>query len=85
MKTFTEWLSKIKRGAKLTKKDVPHIEDHIKHSYIDKESLAKISFDSESIYHAKTGKTVFSPRDYIGKLDIDGLIKAIEKKVKNLR
>ena len=45
METFKEWLSPIKRGRKLTRKDVPHVQDHISHSYLEKEIKDKISFD----------------------------------------
>ena len=48
METFKEWLSPIKRGRKLTRKDVPHVQDHISHSYLEKSIQDKISFDNDA-------------------------------------
>ena len=72
----------ISRDKNLSKKDIDGIEDHIIKSYINKKTLSKISFDDDEIFHAGTGKTIFTSKDYIGKMTIDDLIKALEKKVK---
>jgi len=85
MRTFKEYTSKINRSVKLKTKDIPYIEDYIKNSYMDKKILARIDFDSESIYQKKTGHTIFSKRDYVNKMTVDQLIKAIEKKVSKLK
>tara|TARA_B100000287_G_scaffold184956_1_gene174904 strand:+ start:72 stop:320 length:249 start_codon:yes stop_codon:yes gene_type:complete len=82
MKTFKEWLSPIKRGKVLQKKDIPHIDDHLSHSYMDKKIYDKIAFDNDAIYLKKTGKTIVSPRDYVNKITIDDLIKLLMKKVR---
>ena len=84
-KEIREVISKIRRGQKLQKKDIPHIPDHIRNSYIDKKILARIDFDSESIYQKKTGHTLYGPRDFVNKMNIDQLIKSIEKKVSKLK
>ena len=80
--SLEEALSKISRDKNLSKKDIDGIEDHIIKSYINKKTLSKISFDDDEIFHAGTGKTIFTSKDYIGKMTIDDLIKALEKKVK---
>ena len=72
----------ISRDKNLSKKDIDGIEGHIYKSYINKKTLSLISFDDDAIFHAKTGKTIFTSKDYIGKMTIDDLIKALEKKVK---
>ena len=77
-----EALSKIQRGKKLQKKDVSHVEDHIMKSYLDKKVKDKIAFDDDAIYLQKGGKTIMTSRDYVGKMDIDTLLKTLEKKVK---
>ena len=82
MKTFKEWLSPIKRGRKLTRKDVPHVQDHISHSYLEKEIKDKISFDGDAIYLKKTGKTIITSKQYVNKMDIDSVIKVLRQKVK---
>ena len=78
----TEALSKIQRGNKLQKKDISHVEDHIMKSYLDKRVKDKIAFDDDAIYLQRSGKTIMTSRDYVGKMDIDTLIKTLEKKVK---
>ena len=83
IKHFDESLEEaISRDKNLSKKDIDGIEDHIVRSYINKKTLSKISFDDDEIFHAGTGKTIFTSKDYIGKMTIDDLIKALEKKVK---
>lgn len=77
----TEALSKIKRGSKLQKKDISNVEDHIMKSYLDKRVKDKIAFDDDAIYLQRSGKTIMTSRDYVGKMDIDTLIKTLEKKV----
>jgi len=78
----TEVLSKIQRGKKLQKKDISNVEDHIMKSYLDKKVKDKIAFDDDSIYLQRSGKTIMTSRDYVGKMDIDMLIRTLEKKVK---
>ena len=78
----TEALSKIQRGNKLQKKDISNVEDHIMKSYLDKRVKDKIAFDDDAIYLQRSGKTIMTSRDYVGKMDIDTLIKTLEKKVK---
>ena len=82
MKTFKEWFSPIKRGKKLTRKDVPHVQDHISHSYLEKSIQDKISFDNDAIYLKKTGKTIITSKQYINKMEIDDVIKLLRQKVK---
>jgi hypothetical protein len=82
MKTFKEWLSPIKRGKKLQKKDIPHIEDHLYHSYIDKKVLDKIAFDNDAIYLRKTSKNIITSKDYLNKMTIDDVIQTLMKKVR---
>ena len=77
-----EYLSKIKRGKKLTHRDIPHIEDHLMHSYIEKDILDKIGFDDDAIYLKKTGKTIISSKQYLKKMTIDDLISHLRDKVK---
>ena len=79
---FKEYLSKIQRGKKLTHRDIPHIEDHLTHSYIEKDILAKIAFDDDAIYLKKTGKTIISSKQYLKKMTIDDVIAYLRDKVK---
>tara|TARA_B100000073_G_scaffold53795_1_gene39654 strand:+ start:751 stop:999 length:249 start_codon:yes stop_codon:yes gene_type:complete len=82
MQTFKEWLSPIKRGKKLQKKDIPHIDDHLSHSYMDKKIYDKISFDNDAIYLKKTGKNIITSKDYLNKMTIDDVIQTLMKKVR---
>lgn len=77
-----EWLSPIKRGRKLEKKDIPHIQDHLMHSYLDKSIYDKLGFDDDAIYLAKNGKNIVTSRDYLKKMTIDDVIKLIQSKVR---
>jgi hypothetical protein len=72
----------ISRDKTLSKNDISGVENYLSKSYINKKTLSQLSFDDDAIFHAKTGKTIFTSKDYIGKMTIDDLIKALEKKVK---
>ena len=83
IKHFDEGLEEaISRDKNLSKNDISGVENYLSKSYINKKTLSQLSFDDDAIFHAKTGKTIFTSKDYIGKMTIDDLIKALEKKVK---